>query len=200
MSKRTGSFLFVVALLASCGRTADAKNLRSLQSDFSVEADAQRLTDKLTVQCMKREGFEFEPNAFNPVVVLSAGIDLPPLQRAEQFGTSFAYGRLVAPPPASGPTAPSSYAKLTAPEKARFRRVLGPFSGFATKGMLVTAPSSNGSGCRQKAAYEAARFVPNVGSPRRDSKENRNALADASRTGKSRDLDKVWEACMRAQG
>ena len=86
------------------------------------------------------------------------------------------------------------------PEKERFRRVLGPFSGFATKGMLVTAPSSNGSGCRQKAAYEAARFVPNVGSPRRDSKENRNALADASRTGKSRDLDKVWEACMRAQG
>lgn len=189
---------FAVLFLPGCSNSGTpAVAARTVASDYSLEVLAQKYQDGLVEKCMKRLGFEYAPEQrirFGP------GAGLTPMKRAKQFGTGLVYTTLVNPGFYSSSTVSDPTSAMSPADRASYEQALGGFTGFASKGGMVTSDEKPAPGCRLDAAKAAAKEYPELKSRAKIRNRVVSGVAKAQQSSSVKALMSEYSKCMAKLG
>jgi hypothetical protein len=185
-------------VLPGCGNSGPSSaDARTVASDYSLEVLAQKYQDGLVEKCMKRLGFEYAPEQH---IRFGPGAGLTSMERAKQFGTSLVYTTLVNPGFYSSSTFSDPTSAMSPADRASYEQALGGFTGFASKGGMVTSDDKPAPGCRLDAFNAAAKQYPALKSRAKIRNRVVSGVAKAQQSSAVKALMSEYSNCMAKLG
>jgi hypothetical protein len=190
--------LCAFVLLPGCSSSGpSAADTRTVASDYSLEVLAQKFQDGLVENCMKRQGFDYVQEQH---IRFGPGAGLIPLERAKQFGTGLVYTTLVNPGFYSSSTFSDPTSAMSPADRASYEQALGGFTGFASKGGMVTSDDKPAPGCRLDAFNAAAKQYPALKSRAKIRNRVVSGVAKAQQSSAVKALMSEYSNCMAKLG